>query len=548
VPELTIPLYQPPGLRPFRGLLDHNDSDSRISAAFVEVISDGISQNTAPFVVKRSGLFAFETPAVGVEGTGILSSQTSASAIVSAFGNTTSTVYSTTTSGVITTLGVLTGRCLHISEALVGTINHILITSSDQTGWYWASDALASFTGDTHTNTVIDNIASTASLYVGQLLTGTGIQAGTRIAAITSATAITVSIATTATNAGVTITSTRLAKIISANFPTDIVGQITSLDGFFFVMTTRGRIYQSAVNNISSWSASDWIATNVQSDNGVGCIRYKDMIAGFGTNSCELFKNGGNSFGSVLVRVGAIEDCGALGRTGSKSAIASGFDTVFFLDTNGNLFMLEGAIAKKLTQWPDILPTDSVSSAPEISTFNYLGLRVVNIGFPNINFATAFQKWFFLDYDFFTTPGFTTRTFISSGSNPDVDSAVYAVDIGTSGKIFNMRMTGGVSFQDNGVAYSMVIQTQPYYLNEGLPFFIDDIDLIADTQPNGSTLLESTADDYANWVTIGSFSLTQQQKRLPGGGYYDSSVAFRLTDSGNNAWRGQALKVTWRPA
>ena len=94
----------------------------------------------------------------------------------------------------------------------------------------------------------------------------------------------------------------------------------------------------------------------------------------------------------------------------------------------------------------------------------------------------------------------------------------------------------------------MVLQTKPYYLNNGLPFIIDNVNLLADTQSSGSTTLATSADDYASFGTIGSFPLTDQQKNLSGGGYYDTSVAFRLTDSGNNAWRGQALVVDWRPA
>lgn len=64
----------------------------------------------------------------------------------------------------------------------------------------------ASFAGDTHTNTTIDGISSTAGLQVGMLLSGSGIQDGTRITSITSATAIKVSPATTATASAVSIT------------------------------------------------------------------------------------------------------------------------------------------------------------------------------------------------------------------------------------------------------------------------------------------------------------------------------------------------------
>lgn len=64
----------------------------------------------------------------------------------------------------------------------------------------------ASFTGNTHTNTVIDGISGgTSSLVVGMPLFGSGIASGTVIQTITSSSAITVSKATTATATGVTI-------------------------------------------------------------------------------------------------------------------------------------------------------------------------------------------------------------------------------------------------------------------------------------------------------------------------------------------------------
>src|ERR1700677_2366220 len=66
----------------------------------------------------------------------------------------------------------------------------------------------ASITGNTHTNTTIDGIASgTASLVVGMKLSGSGIAAGTTILTIASSSSITTNIPTTATATGVTITT-----------------------------------------------------------------------------------------------------------------------------------------------------------------------------------------------------------------------------------------------------------------------------------------------------------------------------------------------------
>lgn len=54
-----------------------------------------------------------------------------------------------------------------------------------------------SFTGNTHDSTLVDGIASTALLYQGLPVTGTGVAAGTTIAAVNDATSVTLSAATT---------------------------------------------------------------------------------------------------------------------------------------------------------------------------------------------------------------------------------------------------------------------------------------------------------------------------------------------------------------
>lgn len=69
-------------------------------------------------------------------------------------------------------------------------------------------------TGDTHTNTTIDNISASdmLGLAVGQVLSGTGIVAGTQITVV-GATSVTVDTATTATNAGVAINADDVIEV-----------------------------------------------------------------------------------------------------------------------------------------------------------------------------------------------------------------------------------------------------------------------------------------------------------------------------------------------
>src|SRR6185436_14982941 len=133
----------------------------------------GLKTNQTPNTSGASGTNCFLSPSLGT------------SNFVATFGATNSEVFTGTTSR-----GVITGLAAHITECLFNGVTFVLITSTDGTGWFWASDAtVTSISGDTHTNSVVDNIASTAGLYVGQKVSGTGFTAGTRIASITSGTA-----------------------------------------------------------------------------------------------------------------------------------------------------------------------------------------------------------------------------------------------------------------------------------------------------------------------------------------------------------------------
>jgi hypothetical protein len=450
--------------------------------------------------------------------------------------DTDSTIFSGTTN-----CGKVTGVInTNIIETIINGITYFLLSSSDNTGWFLAHDSFSqtSYTGDTHTNTTIDNIASTAGMYVGQAISGTNIAANTRIASV-SATSITTTIATTGTTAGVTITKTPVAKIIDSDFPL-ITGPFAEMDGYVFVCAVgTNKIHNSNINSIENWDASNFIAASISTDTLSGVYKIKNLIWGIGGVSCESFYNAGNSFGSPL---SSNKSLNFLIGADSSTYISQFNDYIFFRSPSYGVYLISQEGIKKISN-PEIdriLANITVNKFAPYHLFGKMNLYVAQNGGQQWLYSLSDDSWNEQDYDedyfFFSAPNST-------------GALVYAVSSSSSsGKLFYLSSGTASSFTDDGTAYTLTIQTQPHYFNDGLPFIIDDIELLADTQSSGSTTLATSADDYANFGTIGSFDLTVPQKRLPAGGYYDSNVAFRLTDSGNNAWRGQALKVTWRPA
>lgn len=570
MPVTTIPLVGALTTRNTDAWASLSKDQRFINCIFADV-PDNISGSRIVYAMKRPGWGTNSTPASGSTGFAVYQTVFRTSRrIFSVFGTAASpTLYQDTTACGVVSFNTTTE--IFITEVIINDVKYIIVSGVGAV-YFLSEDAFAAgltFTADrTAASATLANVSSFLGLIVGQAISGTGIAANARIASLNpGGSSLTMTLdATSGAGTPTTITREYVAEIISAGFPSVPHGQVLPMDGFLFSGTATAEINNSDVNSIIAWSASSKIPTTFSSTVGstfsqpFGIWRIKNYIVAIGAQFLEFFQNAGNSFGSVLTRVlGSTVNIGA----NSIKSVTQVIDDVYFVSsesggTNG-LFKISGNSVEKVSD--QILDNilSSVSATPSSAT-SRLSSTFLN-GLPTL-LLTVSQNSAYTSFILYPTRGLwsewtgsipwvfanTNSSFFNFPDSTLGKVALLAVsDLLTSGKVYSMSMASPV-YQDDGAAYTMTIQTQPYALNQGLPFIIDNINLLADTQSSGSTLLESSADDYATFGTIGSFALTSQQKNLPCGGYYDTSVAFRLTDAGNNAWRGQALQITWRPA
>lgn len=537
MPSLTIPLIGSPtqrGLNTATALAA--GQDQRFINCLFYSAEDAIQGNKNVYVQKRQGLETFSTPASGNTGNFVFV-RPSSNIVISVFGSAgVFSIYSGTTNCGVIDAGV----SVQMNEAILNGVAYVMFTTTLGTGWFLPSDAVSgfTFTGDTHTNTTIDNISSIVGLYVGQLISGTGIQAGTRIATITSPSTITTTIATTATNAGVTITRAGVAKIISANFP--VANGLVEMDGFIFAAdTTNARIYNSDINSITNWSANSFIPVNISSDSLQFAGKYRNRILGCGVNVIEQFINTGNAAGSILS-----SQKNETISVGATTGIAQINEYLFFCGPptlNPGIWMMSPNGVNKI-------------STPVIDR------NLSSFGF----FSDSISCIFYAGYTwliFFASSGtiFTYCVEMNTWNEQAFSASIVGANglrrvSNVGGSFFVGATTGKIYvwdaspvYQDDGVAYTMTIQTEPKVPNKGRGFIINSVELLADNQSSGSTTLEISRDDYASFQTLGSFDLTQRRKRIVRGGLCRNHAIFRVTDSGNNAWRGQALIVDYTP-
>jgi len=91
------------------------------------------------------------------------------------------------------------------------------------------------------------------------------------------------------------------ASCILNGFPTNMVPGTVYLDGYTFVMTSDGKIWNSALNNPLLWNPLDFITAEGEPDKGVAIAKHFNYLVAFGQWSTEFFYDAGTVTGSPLL-------------------------------------------------------------------------------------------------------------------------------------------------------------------------------------------------------------------------------------------------------
>ena len=163
----------------------------------------------------------------------------------------------------------------------------------------------------------IITVSSATGIYVGMTVTGTGVAPNAKVTNI-NGTDITVSIANTAAVSG-TITFTDLGSngVLTPalnSFPDGpYVSGVVFLDNYVFIGTAPGamssdavpvpignRIYNSALNDPTTWGASDYLTFEQTTDTLVGIAKHLNYLVAFGKVSTQFFYDQANASASPL--------------------------------------------------------------------------------------------------------------------------------------------------------------------------------------------------------------------------------------------------------
>lgn len=555
--------------------------DQRFLNCVFSVVQNPVTGKATVYVEKRPGWKVDAIVASSNVSTGLIKTD-ALSQFISAFGATNSTIYDGQVS-----VGAITGRALYFNETVISGTSYVLIKSSDGTGWYYAEDAKdqTAYTGDTHNGTaIIDNIASTAGMYIGQAISGTGVAAGARILTVDSGTQITLTGNSTVDDTGVTITKTPVAKILDSDFvTTGTPTAFVELDGYLFYGSSAS-IYNSDLNSITAHTSTSFLAAQMSPDPINALARHKNMVLCWGISSMEAFYNAGNATGSPLARAPQFfSRYGALG----QESVATLADDIFFT-TSAKYGDVQVVRLRNLA--PTTISTPHVSrilgtfaasgghvymSAWQLGGYNHVSavtttnaesgdLLLMETGEEllletadsilleeDADNSASFGRMlvYNADLNIWSEWDCQVATFITGIGSGSTNQLLATSRINDDGKVYRIKpVSDAAVYADDVSTYTMEVRTSKIDHGTENRKFVKSVRLTADEQSSGTVTLEASDDDYGSWVTLGSFDLSQKDKRIYGCGSYTGGRAYRLQHTDNAPCRIEALEIDYEPA
>lgn len=217
-----------------------------------------------------------------------------------------------------------------------------------------------------------------------------------------------------------------VTQITDADYPGNTTRGCAFLDGRFFVMNPAGEIYQSALENAASWSALEFIGTQIEPDAGVYLAKYKNYLLALKTYSAEFFYDAGNATGSIL---SPVQNAAFKIGCASEDSVKELADTVTWMGQTKDgfgrgIFRLNGSAPEKIST-PQI---DKILNADSLATVYSWG---ANVGSHLLYGLTLVASAVTLVYDFTTGLWSYFTYLVSSGVNKTV-TAVSTAGVVTS--------------------------------------------------------------------------------------------------------------------
>ena len=366
-------------------------------------------------------------------------------------------------------------------------------------------------------------------------------------------------------------TPSSLTAISDAQYPANdgqtTCGKFVPLDGYVFIMTQTGRVYNSDINSVTAWTSGNFITAGDYPDIGRGLARYGTTIAAFGTKSIEFFRNSGNPTGSPLQRIQeyAVSGIGAI----HAQSILQFDDNVYWLAEDSNLrislYKFVNFKPVKLSTLPveRKFPSSStggwsVGIETTIFPMNVWGHKHICIP---LDTTTTTPPFMMLMYNLelgiwweWTTSTSSTAAIIDGSGGRFITLKASDNTSGAISRLTDLAYLSSTEAQDDrGTQFTMRVVTSDHDFGNQKRKFLDRAFVVGDSalssdatgDPSDPTItLRTNNDDYttASWSAARTMTLNQYLTRL---GPF-RRMAFDIENTDTNHVRLEWLELEYR--
>jgi hypothetical protein len=302
-----------------------------------------------------------------------------------------------------------------------------------------------------------------------------------------------------------------LATVIDSDFPTvqsparHLVPGAVYMNNTFFVMTTDGRIYSSAIDDPTSWGALDFVTLTSEPDSPVVLSKTNNYLVAFSSNYTEFYYYSGEPTGSpISPNLPAKLEIGCA----AADSVVKFPNSIVFIGSDKtagrSVYVIEGTSSrsvstKAIETFLNNDPLTNVSAfAVGISGHDFYVLNLAN---SNVSLVYDMSTGMWSEWTSIVNgveQRFELNNFVSIGSTTFLQSE-------TQGYIAKMD-TGSIIYSDEGIAIPFRIVTPRFEGDSNTLKFFQSVELITD-KVVGTLRIRHSDDDYATWSSYRTVDL-----------------------------------------
>lgn len=329
---------------------------------------------------------------------------------------------------------------------------------------------------------------------------------------------------------------------IDEDFPAETVKGIVYLNGATYVMQKGGQIWGSVVNSVDQpgdWSALNFIAAQIEPDDGVFLAKQLVYVIALGHWSTEVFYDAGAPEGSPLGNVQ-----GSKISYGCKSAdsVQEIDDRLFWISSTRSAGIQVSMLDQLNHQVISTKPIDRILQSSDLSTVYSLRLKISGHSFyiltlKDVNITLAYDisegmwyQWSDANGNYFP---YVAYTYTSDGKHVFQHEG--------SGKTFYVDAE---VYTDAGSKIIADIYTPLFDANTTRRKHLNIMKFVGDQERGSVLFVRCSDDDYRTWSNFRQVSLSTSSPMLVNCGTF-TRRAYHLRHWSNTPLRLQAIDVQY---